>query len=188
MAFPLIGEPLAVDLANTLLERGEGSADLLATPERLSAWCEAEGGRLGVVDTAGVAGRLPEFLALRSAIRELLRALLDGERPSEQVVNEINAASARVPCISELSWSDAEGQRDVMLSRKRDLADDEVDIALAGIARSAIALAGGPDRALLRVCPAPGCPLMFIARYRRLWCSTICGNRVRVARHYRRHH
>jgi len=187
--FPLIGEPLAVDLVNTLLEREGGSVDLLATPERLSVWCEAEGGRLGVLDSEGVGGRLPEFLALRSAIRELFGGLLDNERPSERAVKEINATSARVPSFRELSWSKTEDRRVGLRTSTRDLACDEAAVALAGIARSAIELAGSPERELLRSCPAPGCPLIFFAENRRRrWCSTVCGNRVRVARHYRRHH
>ncbi len=178
-----------MDLANTLLQGEEGSVDLLAIPERLSAWCEAESGRLGVLDPARQAGRLPEFLALRSAIRELFHALLDGRYPSKEVVKKVNAASARGPRFSELSYSGAKGRPGDLRAETRDVSGDEVSIALAGIARSAIELAGGPERVFLRFCPAPGCPLIFFAENRRRrWCSTVCGNRVRVARHYRRHH
>ncbi len=188
MTFPLIGEPLAVDLANTLLEREEGSEDLLATPERLLAWCEAEGERLGVLNAAGLGGRLPEFLVLRGAIRELFRGLLDGERPSEGAVEEINTASARVPRFRELRW-ETEDQQGGLRAQTRDVGGEEADIALASIARSAIELAGDPGREFLRSCPAPGCPLIFCAENsRKRWCSNACGNRVRVARHYRHHH
>ena len=48
-------------------------------------------------------------------------------------------------------------------------------------------LFGGPDRLLIRSCPAPGCVLYFLREHpRREWCSTTCGNRVRAARHYDR--
>nr|WP_137969774.1 CGNR zinc finger domain-containing protein [Streptomyces antimycoticus] len=37
--------------------------------------------------------------------------------------------------------------------------------------------------------PGPNCLLFFVKHHaRREWCSPACGNRVRVARHYRRHH
>ncbi len=181
---------MAVDLANTLLEREGGSEDLLATPEQLSAWCQAEGERLGVVlDPAGFGGRLPEFLMLRAVIRELFSSLLAGERPSEGAVKEVNAASARVPRLRELSWPSTGEGRGGLRAETRDLVSEEADVALARIARSAIELAGDPEREFLRSCPAPGCPLIFCAENRRRrWCSTVCGNRVRVARHYRRHH
>ena len=126
---------------------------------------------------------------MRFAIRELFRSVLDGERTPEGAVKEINAASARVPRFMELSWSEAADGRGVLRSETRDVAGDEVSNALAEIARSAIELAGGPERVFLRFCLAPGCPLIFFAENRRRrWCSTVCGNRVRVARHYRRHH
>jgi predicted RNA-binding Zn ribbon-like protein len=50
-------------------------------------------------------------------------------------------------------------------------------------------LIGGLDRERLRRCDGPGCVLFFVATNpRRRWCSpAICGNRVRVARHYDRH-
>ncbi|MEU1601426.1 CGNR zinc finger domain-containing protein [Streptomyces sp. NPDC005708] len=41
----------------------------------------------------------------------------------------------------------------------------------------------------MRPCLAPNCLLFFVKNHaRREWCSPACGNRVRVARHYRRHH
>ncbi|MET9049418.1 CGNR zinc finger domain-containing protein, partial [Streptomyces sp. NPDC004362] len=36
---------------------------------------------------------------------------------------------------------------------------------------------------------APNCLLFFVKNHaRREWCSPTCGNRMRVARHHRRHH
>jgi predicted RNA-binding Zn ribbon-like protein len=52
------------------------------------------------------------------------------------------------------------------------------------IARSAIGLLTGPQRALLHVCEAPSCGMLFVGDRR--WCCTACGNRARAARHYRR--
>jgi predicted RNA-binding Zn ribbon-like protein len=50
-----------------------------------------------------------------------------------------------------------------------------------------MALLAGPDASRIRACQAPGCVLFFLAeRRRRDWCSPACGNRARVARHYRR--
>jgi len=61
-------------------------------------------------------------------------------------------------------------------------------IALALIARASIDLLTGPDRMRLGVCGAPGCVLFFLKESRRnQWCSATCGNRARVAQHYRRH-
>ena len=62
------------------------------------------------------------------------------------------------------------------------------DVVLSALAADAIDLVTGPDRASVRVCGAPDCVLAFVKQHpRREWCSSACGNRVRQARHYRRH-
>ncbi|CAN3130782.1 hypothetical protein ACNUDN_04589 [Mycobacterium sp. smrl_JER01] len=60
----------------------------------------------------------------------------------------------------------------------------EIESALGTIAADAVELFGGPDRAHLRACGAPGCILFFLSDGRREWCSHGCGNRARAARHY----
>ncbi|XES01431.1 CGNR zinc finger domain-containing protein [Streptomyces sp. S1D4-11] len=57
------------------------------------------------------------------------------------------------------------------------------------IAHQAVGLFTGPGCDRLRPCLAPNCLLFFVKNHaRRECCSPVCGNRVRVARHYRRHH
>ncbi|MGW1043602.1 CGNR zinc finger domain-containing protein, partial [Streptomyces sp. NPDC002547] len=63
------------------------------------------------------------------------------------------------------------------------------DHAVQLLAHQAVQLFAGPDRDRLRPCLAPNCLLFFVKNHaRREWCSPTCGNRMRVARHYRRHH
>jgi predicted RNA-binding Zn ribbon-like protein len=63
------------------------------------------------------------------------------------------------------------------------------DLAVAFIAHQAVDLFTGPQRRQLRACLAPGRLLYFLKHHpRREWCSPVCGNRARVARHYQRHH
>jgi predicted RNA-binding Zn ribbon-like protein len=58
---------------------------------------------------------------------------------------------------------------------------------LAAIADSAIEILAGPDRARLRICKAPSCGMFFLeGRAGQQWCTVSCGNRARVARHYKR--
>lgn len=180
---PLIGEPLAVDFANTLvIHEGGDTADFLATTDQLSRWLEAESERLD--HTGSVTRRdLSDFRVLRVAVRELFEALLAGDLPSEEAVGVVNASSARAPTYPEFDCSGA-GEPQI---RARSVAHGTTRALLAEVARSAIAIAGGPARNLLRVCEAPGCPQLFVATNpRRRWCSEPCGNRARVARHYRR--
>ena len=58
----------------------------------------------------------------------------------------------------------------------------------ARIASDLVALLTGPITHRVRRCQGPGCGHFLLARTRtQIWCSpTGCGNRARVARHYRR--
>jgi predicted RNA-binding Zn ribbon-like protein len=60
---------------------------------------------------------------------------------------------------------------------------------LAELAEAATELLADPAVRTVRQCEAPACHLLFLpAHPRRRWCSPAsCGNRVRVARYYRRH-
>lgn len=61
-------------------------------------------------------------------------------------------------------------------------------MALVVVATSLIDVLTGPAVRRLRRCANPACSMLFIADdARRKWCmQNICGNRVRVARHYQR--
>lgn len=173
-----------MDLLNTLEVHEDGdTVDFLATAGGLSDWLDLESERLdGWAPVTG--GDLLDFRAMRATIRELVGALLSGSEVSEDTVGAINAASARAPTYPELDCSRETGPRVHTVS-----AAPGAPTALAEMARSAIDLAGGSARELLRVCEAPGCPRIFVAtNLRRRWCSEPCGNRARVARYYRRHH
>jgi len=64
----------------------------------------------------------------------------------------------------------------------------DAGLAVELIVHQGIELLTGPGRDALRACLAPNCLLFFAKDHpRRQWCSPACGNRARVARHYRRH-
>ncbi|WP_188285939.1 CGNR zinc finger domain-containing protein, partial [Streptomyces sp. CBMA29] len=61
------------------------------------------------------------------------------------------------------------------------------DRLAAALARAAVAFLAGPERELLRACPAPRCVRYFVKEHaRQEWCKPSCGNRARVARHHAR--
>jgi predicted RNA-binding Zn ribbon-like protein len=94
----------------------------------------------------------------------------------------INDTAATVPSTPRLRWKDAGPVEETVWPRDVRAAD----VAFAQIAASAIStlVEDGGDR--LRLCGAHGCNRMFVADHRRRrWCSRACGDRVRVARHYR---
>jgi predicted RNA-binding Zn ribbon-like protein len=188
--FPLLGEPLAIDLVNTVAAVGPGGAvvDLIAKPDGLRAWLGAQVERLGGDRhaTDALLEELPSVLSLREALRTLIRAAMRSEMPDAAALALVNAASAAAPVYPVLEWLAGAPPRAVTQHQ----AERPVAPALAIIARSGIDLLSSDQRQLLRACEGPGCVLLFLATNpRRHWCSpSVCGNRVRVARHYRRRH
>ena len=126
-------------------------------------------------ERAEVTHRQAQYVALRASLRELLDAAGAGGAAGAAAVERINEASARVPRVVRLA---SDGAADTPLSA------GPTPLLLARIAWSAIELLGDPDRSPRR-CGA--CGSYFEAtRSDRVWCSTACGNRTRVARHQAR--
>jgi predicted RNA-binding Zn ribbon-like protein len=180
---PLRHEPPALELHNTLYAlRGE-HMDGLETPEGLSAWLDALGDRLPAAARDADPARRPDFVALRTAVRDVLHAALERKLPPAGALEAVNAAAARAP-VSPRAVVDAKGR---LKGEVRHHTADATDVALATFAADAIELLTGPGRKELRACGAPGCVLMFLKDHpRRTWCSSTCGNRARQARHYAR--
>jgi predicted RNA-binding Zn ribbon-like protein len=195
----LLGEPLPVELINTIgLVRG-GVHDALSDDAAVAAWLRAVGDRLrsetgGVLDPAAlddaaaheVAGRLRD---LRDALRRLAAEATEDSRPlaaptipSRQ--DAIDTLNGFAPVWPELVWPPG-GEP----GRSFRTAGAPVELAISLIAHQAVELFAGAQRGRLRACLAPGCLLYFLKTHpRKEWCSPACGNRARVARHYRRHY
>ncbi|MEO5874221.1 MAG: ABATE domain-containing protein, partial [Streptosporangiaceae bacterium] len=183
---PLLGEPLAVELANATFTVRSREVDGLRTVAQLAAWLRDNrdrfGTRLSDEDLRGVsAGDLDQARALRAAIRALASASVRGGTPPADAVEEINRLVRQAPGWHELVWA-GEPYRTERTTASVQAA------ALGELAASAVELFAGPRRDRLRACQAPGCVLFFVKDHaRREWCSPVCGNRVRAARHYERH-
>ena len=175
---PWLVFPAAVDLANTVVVTAAGDVDLLTTEDELSTWASFERGRVPGVEAT--AGRLAEVRRLREHVRALLFAAAEGRGLPSDDVAAVNAASAEALSYPELRGSDR--VEDVLVG------DDPFALFRAAVARSAIAVLAGSDRARLDVCRAPSCGMLFLRRgAAQRWCCDRCGNRARVASHARRH-
>lgn len=180
-------EPLSIAFANTVHMVGGKLQDEVRTPARLAGWLASQAGSLGIETPERELARQvgPAEVRAFQRLREAVRALLGADAPHVEgaaidLLNETSSAVPRWPvlAISDEGWSVAE--RTVQ---------GQVPVALAAIARDAIAVLGTDLRTQVRACQAPGCILYFVKdRPRREWCCQACGNRARVARHYRRHH
>jgi predicted RNA-binding Zn ribbon-like protein len=200
---PLLGEPLPVELMNTVWADRDGVHDALATPEQGLAWLRAVRDRLPPAPPAvpawlrepwpdDIAPAVEQVRLLRDAVRRLAAEATDDPRPAAEsatpgraeALRVLDLACAAAPMWSGLRWAEGGEPR-----RELHSAAAPGQVLLAALAEGAVALFAGGRTAGLRACLAPGCVLYFVKQHpRRGWCSAACGNRARVARHYRRHH
>jgi predicted RNA-binding Zn ribbon-like protein len=183
---PLLGEPLALELANaTYAVRGR-EVDGMQTVTELTAWLDNTRARFTTPLTdddlhSFTADDLLQVRALRAAIRDLASAVVRSEPPPAEAVEEINRQVRLAPRWHELAWTDGPYSKECTTASPR-------TSVLAELASSAVEVFAGQQRAQLRSCEAPGCILFFVKDHaRREWCSAACGNRVRAARHYEKH-
>jgi predicted RNA-binding Zn ribbon-like protein len=180
--FPVGGEPLAVDLADTLVTVTSPPTDLLSSDERNATFWALQAARL---PAGAAAPGISATHAIRAAVRELLDAHLEQRSPAPDALETVNRAAADAPTSPHLTVS-ADGQLTAGIIWTN---HDPQARTLAAVAGSAIEVLTGPAAGRLRRCANPACSMLFVAAdTRRKFCTqNICGNRTRVARHYRRH-
>ncbi len=179
--FPLLGEPLALDLVNTCVRRDHADVDLLDSPAALAAWLRVESARVAWSGPVSHAD-LRAVQELRTALAALLEARREGTRPPACALRKLNDALAAPCATGRLAWP-AAGPK-----LAQPTAANRRDVLLRALAADTVNLLTGLFAARLRVCEHPDCVLQFVAlNPRRRWCTAaVCGNRARVARHYLR--
>ncbi|MFI2302981.1 CGNR zinc finger domain-containing protein [Actinacidiphila glaucinigra] len=194
----LLGEPLPIELMNTVSVDGGRTRDALADDTDAVDWLRAVSGRLeaetgirpGPLDAEGIRAVARSLRALRDALRRLASETTGDPRSSPSSVPKPDRQKA-ISTLNALAraWPELRWPADGPISRVYRGDGGETQLAVQVIARQAVELLTGPDRDHLRPCLAPNCLLFFADGHaRREWCSPVCGNRARVARHYRRHH
>jgi predicted RNA-binding Zn ribbon-like protein len=180
---PLVGEPLALDLINTLASGPEGEIDLLSSTEGFAAWLRAQAGRVTVAAEPS-AYRLGPLRELRAHLDAAVDQARQGLEVPPAARTALVDAQRGAPGYRDLVWDGT------ALSAVRVRVGDPTDVLLADLAEAAVDLLTDPSAsARVRRCEGPGCRLLFLpSSARRRWCSpALCGNRVRVARYYQRH-
>lgn len=199
---PLLGEPLPVELMNTIWADRDGVHDALDDPEAALAWLRAVHLRFDQSpsnidtwlraarpETVGETAR--ELRRLRDALRRLAAlATGDPRAPAASAIEDRDGALAVVnhACSHATTWSELHWPAGQHAQRVTHSSGSAGRAVVAMLAELGVELFSSDERHLLRACLAPGCVLYFIGQHpRREWCSSACGNRARVARHYRRH-
>jgi predicted RNA-binding Zn ribbon-like protein len=184
--YPALGEPLAIEFANTLFTDSGRPLDALTTPAALTRWLQTNTERIDPPPPRKLgAGDLERARELRVIIRALLATVVDGDPRPAATVKRLNQLAALAPFTPRLHWPEG-GPPKAHLSLS---GAGRLDALFAVLAQSAIDVLGGSGAGRLRRCEAPGCITYYLKDHpRRGWCSPKCGNRVRVARHYQRTH
>ena len=161
---------LALDYVATVAERGTTHDEHLVAPEDLAEWIA----QAGIVDSRVVVTPtgLERAKAVREALFALVEATIDGEPAPREALRVVNEAAAAPPPTPAL--------QDAALRREGDL-----DAVLSALARAALELLGGPERARVKWCAGEGCTRPFVDRSRggrRRWCGMAgCGDRAKAA-------
>jgi predicted RNA-binding Zn ribbon-like protein len=182
--FIVAGEPLAVDLADTIITTTDPATDLLCDEAICRRWWSLQHDRLpGNATTPELAATVE----LRRAVREILDTHVAGTAPDAAAVDYVNHISARVTATRRLQHTRAGW---TAVTAHHFSADRSYEIALGAVTDSLIDLLAGASHNRLRRCQTPTCSMLFVAAdARRKFCTqNICANRTRVARHYHRHH
>lgn len=175
-------QPKAVRLINTVWADRAGVHDSLETLAHLQQWAAAAGVGDGQVDESD----LDLARELRDALRRLAADATHDDRPGAMSADIDTQAALAVTnrfvadCTPVLRHEPGQGY-----SRGwREVGASSFRRELAALALEGADLLAGQ---VLRACGGPGCVLYFDRSHsRREWCSAECGNRARVARHYRR--
>ena len=191
-ALPHTGEPLAVELLNTVRLVDGRAVDAFETDAEVADWLRAMEPRVGVVPGTHLAegpllAAAPRVRRLRDAARQLAAESVSDPRPA--VTPEVGDHAVAVATVNAeaASWVQLDWPAAARPGRVLATHGDAVDLVVNALGREVISLLTS-DHQRLRPCLAPSCAHFFWKQARREWCSPACGNRARVARHYQRHH
>ncbi len=181
-------EPAPVRLMNTIWADTRGVHDELTSPTVLRDWLAdvTEHGRraLGKPSPA----ELNDAVLLRDSLRRLAAHVTADDRPTAQ--SPVGEVSQAIDVVNELAADRPRAELTLQngaLGAVSAQFTSPIRSALAELAYQGVELLAGPEAINLRACRAPHCVLYFVkSRPRREWCSEMCGNRVRAARHYAR--
>ena len=199
--FVFDGGTLALDLLNTWRFNADQPLDLLQSPEDLVIWLAAAGlpdGAYCAELSSSPPNRrilLDEALWLRRDILLIVQSLVAGELPPPYTVDALNriltesGTSFRLDSLTIPPEGDQEERMEGQLVLNVHEHISSVLGVLQPIALSTARIVTEANPTRIRQCASSNCMYWFLDTSksgRRRWCSmSRCGNRAKVARHYR---
>ena len=199
--FVFDGGTLALDLLNTWRFNADQPLDLLQSPEDLVIWLAAAGlpdGAYCAELSSSPPNRrilLDEALWLRRDILLIVQSLVAGELPPPYTVDALNriltesGTSFRLDSLTIPPEGEQEARVEGQLVLNAHEHVSSVLGVLQPIALSAARIVTEANPTRIRQCASSNCMYWFLDTSksgRRRWCSmSRCGNRAKVAKHYR---
>ena len=207
--FEVTGGELCLDLANTIdcrptetpKERLESYADLMSWGEQAGALSGAEARRLAAAARrrpAAAAAVLRRARTLREALFAIFAAVSRNDVPPDADLETLNDELGRAMAQARIIVGQGNSSKRSRLVHSRTVryrygwggTGGDLDRVLWPVARSATDLLTGDLLIRVRECDAGNCAWLFLDTSRnrsRRWCDmTVCGNREKAHRHYRR--
>lgn len=191
--FIFIGNQTCLDFVNTQMIQQGHLVELLGDFSALMSWMvqarilDAGDAKEALRKWGGQREGLRTFeraRELRATLREMVGRIADGRAVPQSAVDAINGLLRHRLGYAKLTKTRGG------FERRFHVETGEAIHLLAPIAESASDLLAHCDRALIKRCKNQACILFFYdttKNHARHWCSmSICGNRMKVAEHYRR--
>ncbi|MEO7716821.1 MAG: CGNR zinc finger domain-containing protein [Capsulimonas sp.] len=127
-------------------------------------------------------GALPQAIALRSALRDIVHSVLEQTPPPAQALQTVNAVLESHPTYFQIGY-DAQSFQESLLT------NHPSEKWLSTIAADAVDLLCHANLSLLRQCACPTCVRVFYdttKNHKRRWCVEKCGSAPKAAAYYRR--
>jgi len=192
--FFFVGNHVCLDFINTKLVVNERPVDLLATFSDLVTWLgqahlltEEDGKQIDRQWGGQAKGTqtLEQARVFRATLREMVERIASGRPVPQAAVEAINyLLRYRIGCPQLI-------RRKGKFERGFQTESQDANQLLGLLAEAASDLLCTCDLSLIKKCQNPACVLFFYdttKNHARHWCSmSLCGNRSKVAAHYRRH-
>ena len=192
--FIFVGNHPCLDFINTRIAQNGQPVEMLNTVSDLVRWLvqarllnqeeakQAERKWDGKLEGIRTVDQAREF---RASLREMVERMATGKRVSSNAIEAINTLLHYRVGYTQLT------ARSGQFERKFQVEVREAYQLLGLLAEAASDLLCTCDLSLIKKCQNPVCVLFFYdttKNHARHWCSmSVCGNRLKVAAHYRRH-